>query len=121
MVPVIKDIIRLPKDLPEPLGTTKGKRSKPRSKRESQAPEPQVVIYNPEEGWDDATDPHGIVLDYVHREEVQRRKFYLFLHWAKSKIIIMTTRYRCRVYVEDDYSQARRGQQFLIPEDLWGR
>ncbi len=75
MVPVIKDIIRLPKDLPEPLGTTKGKRSKPRSKRESQVPEPQVVIYNPEEGWDDATDPHGIVLDYVHREEVQRRKF----------------------------------------------
>ncbi|KLO19245.1 hypothetical protein SCHPADRAFT_843935 [Schizopora paradoxa] len=72
MVPVIKDIIRLPKDAPEPL-VHKGRRSKPRSKTASQAPEPQVIIYNPEEGWDDATDPHGVVLDYVNREEVQRR------------------------------------------------
>lgn len=30
-------------------------------------------MYNPEEGWDDETNPTGVVLDYVTREEVSRR------------------------------------------------
>lgn len=34
-------------------------------------------VYNPEEGWDDDTDPTGIVLDYVTKDEVSRRAFPL--------------------------------------------
>ena len=33
------------------------------------------AVYNPEEGWDDDTDPTGVVLDYLTREEVSRRAF----------------------------------------------
>lgn len=37
-------------------------------------------VFNPEEGWDDDTDPMGVVLDYLTREEVARRKlFHSFL------------------------------------------
>lgn len=71
MVPVIKDIIRLPKDIPEPLARRHGR--KPRSQSKTLPDEENnIVVANPEEGWDDQTDPHGIVLDYVTSSEVRR-------------------------------------------------
>ncbi|THH12011.1 hypothetical protein EW145_g281 [Phellinidium pouzarii] len=79
MVPVIKDIIRLPKEIAQPLTTVKRARSsKPRSRSKPKdngedMQETEMVVFNPEDGWDDQTDPHGIVLDYQTGQEVQRR------------------------------------------------
>jgi centromere protein C len=80
MVPVIKDIIRVPKEPPKALASKSSKRGRaPRSKSKQLDNENEdsreVVVYNPEEGWDDKTDPHGIVLDYISQLEVKRRAF----------------------------------------------
>ncbi|KAI5116067.1 hypothetical protein M0805_005580 [Coniferiporia weirii] len=81
MVPVIKDIIRLPKEIPEPLAHSGRRSSKPRSRskpygdaEENEEGEGgEMIAFNPEEGWDDLMDPHGVVLDYQTGQEVQRR------------------------------------------------
>ncbi|KAG5634303.1 hypothetical protein DXG03_005985, partial [Asterophora parasitica] len=75
LVPPIREIVRIPKEEPEPLG--KRKRSRARSK--SKAPENEEVhikivpVDNPEEGWDKDTSPYGVVLDYETGVEVERR------------------------------------------------
>lgn len=75
MVPVIKDIIRLPKDEAETLASKK-KRASSRARSRSRAvegPEEQdVIVFNPEEGWDDATEAAGVVMDYFSKDEVSR-------------------------------------------------
>ncbi|KAF8884784.1 Mif2/CENP-C like-domain-containing protein [Infundibulicybe gibba] len=63
LVPNVKEIHRIPKDLPVPLGS---KRKRTRARSKSKVP-------NPEEGWDKDTEPQAIVLDYNTGEEVQRR------------------------------------------------
>lgn len=80
MVPVIKDIIRLPKEDPEPLGVSARKRSKkPNSRIKAEGEDrKEVMVFNPEEGWDDETDPHGIVMDYSTHDEVRRSEDFLF-------------------------------------------
>lgn len=82
MVPVIKDVIRIPEEDPGPLHKKSGGRSKPRSRSKSAAPkanddEEDMQGLNPEEGWDDNTDPVGVVLDFVSGKEIQRRMFRL--------------------------------------------
>jgi centromere protein C len=69
-VPTIKEIVRIPKDPPRPLGGVhKGKRSTaPRSKTEE-----SVSVINPEEGWDDKTATNGVVIDWFTGNEVSRR------------------------------------------------
>ena len=79
MVPVIKDIIRVPKEEPKKLGAAK-KRStsaKPlsRSKTAQAEDDQEMIVFNPEEGWDDNTDPYGVVLEYQGDQEVSRSKF----------------------------------------------
>ncbi|KAF8511134.1 hypothetical protein BU17DRAFT_69755 [Hysterangium stoloniferum] len=86
VVPVIKEIITIPKPEPEPLGSKKRKRSgthPPRSKSRSHAsPVPAVEeiriveVDNPEAGWDNDTSANGIIIDWVSREEVERRVAY---------------------------------------------
>jgi len=82
-VPVIKEIIRIPKPEPEPLGVAKRKRrggTRPRSKsRTVGSPEVQeeihiVEVENPEFGWDEDTQPNGIIMDFQSQTEVERRK-----------------------------------------------
>ena len=34
----------------------------------------EVTVFNPEEGWDDNTRQQGIVIDFITKEEVQRRE-----------------------------------------------
>ena len=35
------------------------------------------VVLNPEEGWDDDTEPTGVVIDYITKENVTRRRSHL--------------------------------------------
>lgn len=50
-------------------------RGKSESRGEGVGEGGEGLMWNPEEGWDDDTDPTGIVLDYITREEVSRRAF----------------------------------------------
>ncbi|KAI1788403.1 Mif2/CENP-C like-domain-containing protein [Ganoderma leucocontextum] len=75
-VPSIREIHRIPEAKPEPLGAKRrrgGARKK--SSRNSATAEPeQVLVYDPEEGWDDETDPHCQVLEFGEDgKEVERR------------------------------------------------
>ncbi|EPQ57776.1 hypothetical protein GLOTRDRAFT_136648 [Gloeophyllum trabeum ATCC 11539] len=78
-VPHIKEIIRLPKEPVQPLGKAgrKGrKKTREGSRAKTGTAEPEVEVVpapNPEEGWDDQTEPKGIILDYVTKQEVERR------------------------------------------------
>lgn len=60
---------------PEPLGA---RRRKGYARKKSRTAEPemqQVLVYDPEEGWDDETDPYCKVLEYGDEEtEVDRRE-----------------------------------------------
>ncbi|KAI0273529.1 Mif2/CENP-C like-domain-containing protein [Gloeopeniophorella convolvens] len=71
-VPTIKEIVRIPKDPPKPLGAVhKGRRGRstaPRSKTDE-----QVAVFNPEEGWDNDTHTNGVVVDWFTGNEVSRR------------------------------------------------
>ncbi|KAF8495308.1 Mif2/CENP-C like-domain-containing protein [Gautieria morchelliformis] len=86
VVPVIKEIIKIPKPDPEPLRAQKRKRAgtrAPRSKsRTFTSPNPSVepvgvlAVDNPEIGWDDDTHSNGIILDWYSKTEVERRVAY---------------------------------------------
>lgn len=76
LVPTIKEIRRIPKEESLPLGAKHRRKRPPRSG--SKTAEPEMLAYNPEEGWDDQTEPKGIVLDFPSGEEVEKRKLSLF-------------------------------------------
>jgi centromere protein C len=81
--------LQIPQDPPQPLGKhAQGKRKRSatagaRGKSESRGADDKALlaatqavhVYNPEEGWDADTNPTGVVLDYVTKEEVSRRAF----------------------------------------------
>ncbi|KAF8630435.1 hypothetical protein AX17_005412 [Amanita inopinata Kibby_2008] len=71
MVPPIKEIMRIPKEQPMPLGAKRRRTGRGRSK--SKAVEQPAVLYNPEEGWDDDTPDKCMVLEYPGNEERLRR------------------------------------------------
>jgi centromere protein C len=76
-VPHIKSILRIPKEAPVPLEkqNRKRRRTKPQIKAETMVAEPPMV-YNPEQGLDDQTPQHGTVMDFITKEEVERRQLF---------------------------------------------
>jgi centromere protein C len=81
LVPPIREIIRIPKEPPQPLGTKRkrtGGRGRSKSKAEKEVQLKIVPVENPEEGWDEETDPHCTVLNYPAKEEVMRRPCFLW-------------------------------------------
>ncbi|KAG6892148.1 hypothetical protein C0993_004695, partial [Termitomyces sp. T159_Od127] len=72
-VPPIKEIIRIPKETPEPLG--KRKRST-RSKTADELRYKVLPVHNLESECDDETDGFGVLIDYDTKEEVERRKLH---------------------------------------------
>ncbi|TFK63356.1 hypothetical protein BDN72DRAFT_826706 [Pluteus cervinus] len=81
LVPHIREILRIPKEVAKPLGKRKrGGATRARSKSRTvdertleEATAAAKAAMNPEEGWDDNTDTQGIVLDFESKEKVQRR------------------------------------------------
>lgn len=115
VVPVIKEIITIPKPVPEPLRGKKRKRAgthAPRSKSRTAASpnlveEVRVVeVDNPELGWDNNTHSNGIILDWYSKTEVERREL-LMCH--VDLITINDLVCRCGLYRKNDYSQSRSG------------
>jgi len=89
LVAPIKEIVRIPKDTPLPLGA-KRKRGSTRPRSRSRAlPEEEVIppalpVSNPEEGWDDETTTLYTVLRYTDRQEVERRRSLSFCKMSLS-------------------------------------
>ncbi|KAI0362563.1 hypothetical protein OH77DRAFT_1507986 [Trametes cingulata] len=74
LVPSIKEIHRIPQVKPEPLGAKKKKGGQRKKSRTVEPEVQQVVVYDPEEGWDDETDPYCNVIEYGEDgKEVTRR------------------------------------------------
>ncbi|KAF7367315.1 CENP-C-C domain-containing protein [Mycena sanguinolenta] len=81
-VPHITEIIRLPKEPPAPpRAAAKRKRARSRTTEETEVIEREVIVEidasNPENGWDDDTDPNAVVLDYRSGKPVSRRVAFL--------------------------------------------
>ncbi|KAH9931701.1 Mif2/CENP-C like-domain-containing protein [Epithele typhae] len=69
----IKEIHREPVPEPQPLGAKRRKIIRKKSQTVEAEPQ-QFLVYDPEEGWDDETDPHCTVLEYGKEgKEVKRR------------------------------------------------
>jgi len=66
--PVVKEIIRIPKEPPKSLSKVGRKKGNNNQSRRSVA-----LTNNPEEGWDDSTPLTGVVIDWQTKDEVQRR------------------------------------------------
>ena len=79
LVPQIKEIVRIPKEVSLPLGT-KRKRGSTRARSRSKVSEtvegvipPALPVVDPEEGWDDDTEAKCTVIHFTSKEEVERR------------------------------------------------
>ena len=70
-VPMIKAIVRIPKEPPGVHARRRWRKAKPDSKDAEDAD----MVYNPEEGWDADTESFGVARDLLTGEEVQRRAF----------------------------------------------
>ncbi|KAI0797485.1 Mif2/CENP-C like-domain-containing protein [Abortiporus biennis] len=79
-VPTIKEIVRVPKEEPQPLGAKRKKRGKTRSQsrmsRSVTAEIEEPMVFNPEEGWDNTTAPDGVCINYETGQEEERRLAY---------------------------------------------
>ncbi|KAF8912208.1 Mif2/CENP-C like-domain-containing protein [Gymnopilus junonius] len=82
LVPPIKEILRIPKEEPEPFGakrkrSTTRPRSRSKSIRAGDADDydipPAAPVPNPEEGWDDDTSSMCSILNYTDKTETEKR------------------------------------------------
>lgn len=120
LVPSIKEIHRIPQVKPEPLGARK-KRDASRKKSRTAEPEPQqVVVYNPEEGWDDETDPYCEVLEYGEDGVTTlRRKHYNFVvQYSCVTLYKCLLLHRYCVYCQDGAAKGSRTRSILLPEGI---
>jgi centromere protein C len=79
-VPTIKEIVRIPKDPPKPLGIVAHKSKRGTSARKKT--EEPLPNFNLEEGWDDKTPTNGVVIDWFTGNEVSRRTLILLYRSA---------------------------------------
>ncbi|TFK55922.1 hypothetical protein OE88DRAFT_679448 [Heliocybe sulcata] len=79
-VPHIKEIIRLPKEPPQLLGAAgrRYRKRKPQLSASQVSDTEKATKSNLEEGWDDDTKSHGVVVDYITNEEVERHVISTF-------------------------------------------
>lgn len=111
LVPSIKEIKRIPKEAPVPLGKRKRGTTRTRSKSRG------GYTTNPEEGWDDETEQQCVVLEYPHGSEVKRRAFGFWL--LSFELLILWGARRYCVYGSDGARQTRCEQRLVLPEGLW--
>lgn len=88
LAPVLKEVIRVPRaegegtfaGMKRPTKQSRAGKNK-KAKRENSArpgqAEEETPIGCPEEGWDEGTDPYGLVWDMEKEEEAARREYFL--------------------------------------------
>ncbi|KAH9917445.1 Mif2/CENP-C like-domain-containing protein [Fomitopsis serialis] len=72
-VPTIKEIHRIPKEEPLPLGAKHRRKRPPRSKSKTADEAQGALVFNPEEGWDEDTQAEALVIDYKSKEDIPKR------------------------------------------------
>lgn len=78
LVPSIKEIRRIPKEEPLPLGKHAKKRGRStRSRSKTVEVQEEDFDIAPEDGWDDETSPEGIITAFPNGEEITKRTFSL--------------------------------------------
>ncbi len=78
MVPSIKEIRRIPKEEPRPLGKHGKKRGRSmRSRSKTVEVAEEDLIMNPEEGWDDDTKAEGVIVNYPDGGEASKRMYII--------------------------------------------
>ncbi|KAJ3566820.1 hypothetical protein NP233_g6766 [Leucocoprinus birnbaumii] len=111
LVPTIKEVRRIPTDKPEPLGHRKRGYNRGRSKTADE--KLATAVYNPEEGWDDTTDPFGEVYDLDKQALVVRR-----LVWTAKRVSLVKAANSDwlfeKVFGDSDFVAAG---QLVIPPD----
>ncbi|KAI0373070.1 hypothetical protein BV20DRAFT_853089 [Pilatotrama ljubarskyi] len=111
LVPSIKEIHRIPQVKPEPLG--KKKRGGQRKKSRTVEPEvQQVVVYDPEEGWDDETDPYCNVIEYGEDGKEVTRRVAFTSKMVAPKAAAQGAFYFQKIFGDGDFLAAG---QLIIP------
>ncbi|EPS94770.1 hypothetical protein FOMPIDRAFT_1169346 [Fomitopsis schrenkii] len=72
-VPTIKEIHRIPKEEPQPLGAKHRRKRPPRSQSKAGDDAQGALVYNPEEGWDEDTQAEAPIIDWRSKDEVLKR------------------------------------------------
>ncbi|KAI0780514.1 Mif2/CENP-C like-domain-containing protein, partial [Trametes elegans] len=112
LVPSIKEIHRIPQVKPEPLGARR-KKGGHRKKSRTVEPEPeQVVVYNPEEGWDDETDPYCTVLEFGEDDKEVTRRIAFTAKMVTPKAAGQGAFYFQKIFGDGDFLAAG---QLIIP------
>ncbi|KAL1944764.1 hypothetical protein VTO73DRAFT_3194 [Trametes versicolor] len=111
-VPSIKEIHRIPQIKPEPLGKKKrgGQRGKSRTVDEPEAQ--QVIVYDPEGGWDDETDPYCNVLEYGEDGKEVTRRVAFTAKMVQPKAAGQGAFYFQKIFGDGDFLAAG---QLIIP------
>ncbi|KAI0053927.1 hypothetical protein FA95DRAFT_1551703 [Auriscalpium vulgare] len=109
-VPTIKEIVRIPKDAPQPLSKS-GKRKRSMPPRSKSKTVEEAMVYNPEEGWDDETDTNGTVVDWYSGQEVARRLVFPARH-VKHRPAANNSFFFTKVFGDGEYVASG---QLLIP------
>ncbi|KAI0748437.1 Mif2/CENP-C like-domain-containing protein [Daedaleopsis nitida] len=113
LVPSIKEIHRIPQVKPEPLGARKRKGQNRKKSRTVEPEAQQVLVYDPEEGWDDETDPHCKV--FQDGKEVDRRIAFT-AKMVTPKPASGGDFYFQKIFGEGEYIAA--GQLFIPPGSM---
>ncbi|KAH9900941.1 Mif2/CENP-C like-domain-containing protein [Cubamyces lactineus] len=112
LVPSIKEIHRIPQIKPEPLGARKRRGASRKKSRTAEPEAQQVVVYNPEEGWDDETDPYCEVLEYGEDGATTIRRIAFTAKMVQPKEAGQGAFYFQKVFGDGDFLAAG---QLIIP------
>lgn len=111
-LPVYKGIHTVPKEPVRRLGNAAGKKRK-------RGVSVRATSTFPEQGWDEKTDPLGLVFDFELETEIERRK--CLFDRVDERILKLIFDIRGCVHRLHDRSPSNVGRQIRIPEDLWRR
>ncbi|KAI0636564.1 Mif2/CENP-C like-domain-containing protein [Trametes polyzona] len=115
LVPSIKEIHRIPQVKPEPLGAKKRKGTQRKKSRTVEPEAQQVIVYDPENGWDDETDPYCQVLNYEDGKEVERRVAFT-AKMVAPKAAAQGSFYFQKIFGDGDFTAA--GQLIIPPKGM---
>ncbi|KAI0822805.1 Mif2/CENP-C like-domain-containing protein [Trametes gibbosa] len=112
LVPSIKEIHRIPQIKPEPLGAKKRKGGQRKKSRTAEPEAQQIIVYDPEDGWDDETDPYCNVLDYGEDGKESTRRIAFTAKMLTPKAAAQGAFYFQKIFGDGDFLAAG---QLIIP------
>ncbi|RDX46946.1 hypothetical protein OH76DRAFT_1442600 [Lentinus brumalis] len=113
LVPSIKEIHRIAQMPAKPLGARRRRRGQSRKKSRTVEPEAQqVLVYNPEEGWDEKTDSRCLVREYGDEDKEVERRVAFTANMVQPKPAAQGAFYFQKIFGDGDFLAAG---QLIIP------